>query len=93
MSLLKRKYLNELFETQDFRPGTQKGQRSTCHYLHMAALTPIRSIISWISKYGVLKTANQAIFGLYYRIFELKFWCIHAILLLIGPQKSLLMII
>ena len=42
MSLFKRKYLNELFETQDFRLATQKGQRSTCHHLHMVVLTPIR---------------------------------------------------
>ena len=52
MSLLKRKYLNELFETQDFRPATQKGQRSTCHHLHMAALTPIRSILTAAKSLG-----------------------------------------
>ena len=45
MSLLRCKYLNELFETQDFSPSTQKDQRlTTCHHLHMAALTPIRSM-------------------------------------------------
>ena len=37
MTLLKRKYLNELFETQDFCLATQKVQRSTCHHLHMVA--------------------------------------------------------
>ena len=44
MSLLKHKYLNELFEMQYFHLTTQKGQRSSCHRLHMAALTPIRFI-------------------------------------------------
>ena len=29
-----------------FRLATQKGQRSTCHHLHIAALTSIRSVKS-----------------------------------------------
>ena len=55
---LRRKYLNELFETQDFRLATQKGQRSTCHRLHMAALTPIRSTESALSSRSQ-ETENQ----------------------------------
>ena len=54
-------------------------------------------IISCIGKYGGLKTAYQAIFGLYARIFELNFACdnryTHVILLPVGPQQSLLILI
>ena len=56
MSLLKRKYLNELFETQDFHLATQ-----TCHHLHMAALTPIRSTEDHLGKVKMVLGFHRAL--------------------------------
>ena len=59
MSLLRCKYLNELCEMQDFRPVAQRGQRSTCHHLHMAARTLIKSIAIPIPNFQVSHTGEK----------------------------------